>query len=530
MLNDNDQLLISAYVDGEATAAEHARAEQMLATDADAQAYRAELLSMSSTLKALPQHQLSGDFAASVLESAEREMFVGKPWPGEPVQSSQSVNTHWTRRIVYVAATVAAALLVALFLPNDEQPVAQNAAEDTAFDTAKVAAHQANKSKHDTAKLEKPENAQIAAPGPQPKAAEKTVAEREKLAADTHQPEAPATTAPSAADPKSKVAAGRTFGEKGKKLRGNPQPQRAGAPSQPPVPLAAAAPALGFSNASKDADQTASDIASNLIVVHVDRGQIGSLKKLLASYEIQPHSTTSSGLRSRVRANAAPDSFSRDTKLQKEMLDELAKSQSLPTLRAEMTRSQLDRIVADMNADKRQFAGVSAFGGQSYANNTARRLARAETQLKESSAADTPQPSKASLDANLALGDSAEIPTEDTKPEQGESSRLDQIAGKIESESKAVEAGGGAGASVEKTGQQAEHDDATTRKRDKHEQRAAKKKNRGKDSPSAAKSGKPQRDQQLGQQRIQVLFVLRAPAVLEAAPTAKQEPADLDKP
>ncbi len=69
---DND-ILISAYLDGELTAEEQSRVEQLLATSAEARQLVDELRTIRAGLKELPQHKLGPDFAAQVIERAQRE-------------------------------------------------------------------------------------------------------------------------------------------------------------------------------------------------------------------------------------------------------------------------------------------------------------------------------------------------------------------------------------------------------------------------------------------------------------------------
>src|SRR4051794_22086235 len=63
---DND-ILISAYLDGELNAEEQGRVEQLLATSAEARQLVEELRAIRAGLKELPQHKLGADFTADVL-------------------------------------------------------------------------------------------------------------------------------------------------------------------------------------------------------------------------------------------------------------------------------------------------------------------------------------------------------------------------------------------------------------------------------------------------------------------------------
>lgn len=73
---ERDELL-SAYVDGELTAGERAQVEQLLAESVEARQIVAELRSLRSTFRQLPQHRLEADFPKKVLRQAERAMLLG---------------------------------------------------------------------------------------------------------------------------------------------------------------------------------------------------------------------------------------------------------------------------------------------------------------------------------------------------------------------------------------------------------------------------------------------------------------------
>jgi len=62
--------LFSAYLDGELTADEQARAEQILATSSSARQMLEELRALSATLQGLPQEKIAEDLSVRVLEVA----------------------------------------------------------------------------------------------------------------------------------------------------------------------------------------------------------------------------------------------------------------------------------------------------------------------------------------------------------------------------------------------------------------------------------------------------------------------------
>src|SRR3954468_13762120 len=72
---DHEQfdILLSAYLDGELTAAEKLRVEQLLASSAEARQLVEELSVLRAGLQALPQHRLEASFADRVLQIAELE-------------------------------------------------------------------------------------------------------------------------------------------------------------------------------------------------------------------------------------------------------------------------------------------------------------------------------------------------------------------------------------------------------------------------------------------------------------------------
>ena len=68
--------LLSAYLDGELTAAEQAEVERLLATSPVARQLLEELRTLSSTLQAMPQYKLGEDLSQQVLRIAERQILT----------------------------------------------------------------------------------------------------------------------------------------------------------------------------------------------------------------------------------------------------------------------------------------------------------------------------------------------------------------------------------------------------------------------------------------------------------------------
>ena len=85
--------LLSAYLDGELTAAEQVEVERLLAASPAARQLLEELRALSSTLQTLPQHKLGEDISQRVLRMAERRMLTEPAAPGKlPVPSEGHRN------------------------------------------------------------------------------------------------------------------------------------------------------------------------------------------------------------------------------------------------------------------------------------------------------------------------------------------------------------------------------------------------------------------------------------------------------
>jgi hypothetical protein len=76
MSNVSEHELLSAYVDGELTAAEQARIERLLTADAAARQLVEELRALGSAIKSLPREKLGDDLGPVVLRAAERRMLA----------------------------------------------------------------------------------------------------------------------------------------------------------------------------------------------------------------------------------------------------------------------------------------------------------------------------------------------------------------------------------------------------------------------------------------------------------------------
>lgn len=94
MKNLPEDELFSAYLDGELTADEQAKVEQLLARSPGARRLMDELRALRTTLQSLPAHKLQEDLTQKVLRAAERRMLT------EPSDASQGDNPSFWRPIV----------------------------------------------------------------------------------------------------------------------------------------------------------------------------------------------------------------------------------------------------------------------------------------------------------------------------------------------------------------------------------------------------------------------------------------------
>jgi negative regulator of sigma E activity len=114
--------LLSAYLDGELTAEEQARAERLLASDEQARATFEELRAMRLSLQELPRKALPVDFAARVLRAAEQQVLSAVRQEDADRSSGAAGHSTWQERIrrplAYVALVLAASLMIMLFNPE----------------------------------------------------------------------------------------------------------------------------------------------------------------------------------------------------------------------------------------------------------------------------------------------------------------------------------------------------------------------------------------------------------------------------
>jgi len=111
-----DQELLSAYLDGELTAAEQARVERLLAENPKAKQLLDELRALSATLQSLPQEKIGEDLAPYVLRQAERELLTGsRPSAAARSRLREMISHMLSRRaLAWAAAAVVIAVIFAI--------------------------------------------------------------------------------------------------------------------------------------------------------------------------------------------------------------------------------------------------------------------------------------------------------------------------------------------------------------------------------------------------------------------------------
>jgi hypothetical protein len=116
--------LLSAYLDGELTAAEQADVERLLAANPAARQLLDELRALSTALQSLPQQKLGEDLSAQVLRVAERRMLTA----GEPDDAlaksepfSRMIFRRFLNRRALVWTGIAAAVAIMIAINEDRQ-------------------------------------------------------------------------------------------------------------------------------------------------------------------------------------------------------------------------------------------------------------------------------------------------------------------------------------------------------------------------------------------------------------------------
>jgi hypothetical protein len=136
MDNSDNNILISAYLDNELTVEERARADHLLATNAEARQLLEELRALRGGLQELPQFRLEIDFAQSVLQKAQQALADAQSPKNistestTPVPSLLMPSRSWrriihlpfgTRGIAWSLVAVAAAVLIMVTTNQSDQ-------------------------------------------------------------------------------------------------------------------------------------------------------------------------------------------------------------------------------------------------------------------------------------------------------------------------------------------------------------------------------------------------------------------------
>jgi hypothetical protein len=117
-----DKELISAYLDGELSAAEREEFERQLAASPEAQRELAELRTLSGLLQGLPQQSAPPEFRSRVMQAAERGMLLAEaapaaiPFATEVADRGQAKKANWWPAASAILAAAAALLLMVQFL------------------------------------------------------------------------------------------------------------------------------------------------------------------------------------------------------------------------------------------------------------------------------------------------------------------------------------------------------------------------------------------------------------------------------
>jgi hypothetical protein len=372
MLSHDDQLLISAYIDGEVSPAEKLRAEQLLVDDAAARAFREELLSMSAGLKSLPRHTLPSDFSDDVLAAAERAMFTAQPWPGDAEAAAPSPLTriYNARTIAYAGATFAAAILVCLFIPQDGVKVGANE------NVAKTPANYDNKNAP-PAMTSDPVDAEMAAPEknqPTGGSRDGEIADKDKK--DSLKPTI-GKVAEESQSPDDAIPAGApradALPEAGEKLAGGGGRGAGDAPLDAFGGEGFGAAPLDF---AKGSGRSRKNTEPALMVVSLDVGESalsdGTLQRVLAAHRVESKDREAGYALS----NQAGRDLAKKTvkKADKQLL---SAGPSTQTFYAEMSRSQLNQVLAQLKTDPKVFSSVALYGGKSALSRRAMSAASA---------------------------------------------------------------------------------------------------------------------------------------------------------
>ncbi|NLF08073.1 MAG: hypothetical protein GX594_08845 [Pirellulaceae bacterium] len=139
MMNDPTQNeLLSAYLDGELSAAEQAEVERLLAADPAARHILEDLRALSAALRALPREELGEDLSAEVLRAAGRRVLLEGPPNADDSATAVPLGRAFLGRelnariIAYAGITIALAVVIMIVDSQQERIPAEKAGKEIA--------------------------------------------------------------------------------------------------------------------------------------------------------------------------------------------------------------------------------------------------------------------------------------------------------------------------------------------------------------------------------------------------------------
>jgi len=352
MMNVPENELFSAYLDGELTAEEQAKVEELLAASPAARQLMDELRALSTSLQALPAYQLHEDLSERVLRLAERRMLAEpaaaktpdrRPRPVEPGWRSIGRRVFQPRALVWSGLAVAVALI--LMVTERQQP------QQPAGDRIAIA----------------PQPAKTPAAGPSIQAVEEPAEEAERPAPEALVEEARPAALEEEPEP-GREDAGKAAADKAETVRtrkaapvDRPAEQAAPAPQTPP-PGAVAEPSQPPSGPRPAAEpkppsgqqRPASEPAIVVeCTVSPEAARQGLFDEILARQKIARIETADSRTADRPTASKPPES---------ETNASLQADQATPEVicvEVEATPAQLRATLAELKARPKDFPAVS---------------------------------------------------------------------------------------------------------------------------------------------------------------------------
>jgi anti-sigma factor RsiW len=221
-----DDELLSAYVDGELTAAERAQVEERLRTDPQAAQLVEELRSLSRAIKAMPRQPLGRDLWPGIKAELNAEHADGKTRHLIPLSEPLDPPRGFRRGFFWSTIAIAAALLLMFTEAADEE-----AQRDLAAAKARQAPERiVEPNREDVAGLRKelPAMGQMrAAPSPEESEADAAKSDRVSAAA------APSAAGPPADSPEQELALGGGLSDEAKLAATPSDPAAASTPAEP---------------------------------------------------------------------------------------------------------------------------------------------------------------------------------------------------------------------------------------------------------------------------------------------------------